>query len=84
MGFPTSHFYASAKSVQKTVLTMVLALVSAQVALAVSAFTPQMRLGYRTGDQWEPAMAADTHGHVYVLYPQYGAVPDCASCTAPS
>src|SRR5579871_7042743 len=63
---------------------MVLALVSAQVALAVSAFTPQMRLGYRTGDQWEPAMAADTHGHVYVLYPQYGAVPDCPACTAPS
>src|SRR5579871_3291044 len=63
---------------------MVLALVSAQVALAVSAFTPQMRLGYRTGDQWEPAMAADTHGHVYVLYPQYGAVPDCSNCTAPS
>ena len=29
-------------------------------------------------------MAADGRGHVYVLYPQYGAVPDCSSCTAPS
>lgn len=29
-------------------------------------------------------MAADGHGHVYVLYPQYGAVPDCANCTAPT
>ena len=29
-------------------------------------------------------MAADGHGHVYVLYPQYGAVPDCPACTAPS
>jgi len=45
---------------------------------------PQTRLGYRTGDQWEPAIAADGRGHVYVLYPQYGAVPDCPTCTAPS
>ena len=29
-------------------------------------------------------MAADGHGHVYVLYPQYGAVPDCPTCTAPT
>jgi hypothetical protein len=53
-------------------------------ALAVSGFAGQRRLGYRTGDQWEPAIAADGHGHVYVLYPQYGAVPDCAPCTAPT
>lgn len=57
---------------------------SAGQAFAVSAFLPQARLGYRTGDQWEPAMAADGRGHLYVLYPQYGAVPECASCTAPS
>jgi hypothetical protein len=56
----------------------------AQAALAVSAFRPQLRLGYRTGDQWEPAIAADAHGHIYVLYPQYGAVPGCSSCKAPS
>jgi len=29
-------------------------------------------------------MAADAHGHIYVLYPQYGAVPDCPACTAPT
>jgi len=29
-------------------------------------------------------MAADGHGHLYVLYPQYGAVPDCRACTAPT
>jgi hypothetical protein len=29
-------------------------------------------------------MAADAHGHVYVLYPQYGAVPGCGACTIPS
>jgi len=62
---------------------MLWALAAAQ-ALAVSPFLPQARLGYRSGDQWEPAMAADGHGHVYVLYPQYGAVPDCLRCTAPT
>ena len=83
MGFPASHFHASAKTVHRTALLILLALTTAS-ALAVSAFTPQERLGYRTGDQWEPAMAADGRGHVYVLYPQYGAVPDCPSCTAPA
>ncbi len=57
---------------------------TAQAALAASGFSPQKRLGYHTGDQWEPAIAADGRGHVYVLYPQYGAVPDCSACTAPS
>jgi len=61
-----------------------LTLTTAQAALAASSFTPQMRAGYHTGDQWEPAIAADGYGHVYILYPQYGAVPECASCTAPS
>ena len=41
-------------------------------------------MGYRNGDQWEPAITADGRGHVYILYPQYGAVPDCAACTAPT
>ena len=53
-------------------------------AQAVSSFPPQTRLGYTQGDQWEPAMAADGHGHVYVLYPQYGSVAGLPSCTAPT
>jgi hypothetical protein len=63
---------------------LVFALLVTTQALAVSSFEAQRRLGYRTGDQWEPAMAADAHGHIYVLYPQYGAVPDCSTCTAPT
>ncbi len=81
MGLPTSLHFA-AKSVHKTALLVLL--FAAQAALATAAFTGQIRLGYRTGDQWEPAIAADGHGHVYVLYPQYGAVPGCATCTPPS
>ncbi len=69
MHFPASQ--SGNKSVPKTVLLLLLALATAPAALAVSSFAPQERLGYRTGDQWEPAMAADGHGHVYVLYPQY-------------
>jgi Neuraminidase (sialidase) len=57
---------------------------AAKSAWAVSAFTPPVRVGHTTGDQWEPALAADGHGHVYVLYPQYGPVPECPACVAPT
>jgi hypothetical protein len=78
--FGSSH----ARSVQKFAVCLLLALATAQAALAVSGFTPPLRVGYRTGDQWEPALAADGHGHIYILFPQYGAISDCAACTAPS
>ncbi len=51
---------------------------------ASSDFTPQMRVGFTIGDQWEPAIAADGYGHVYILYPQYGAVPGCPNCPLPT
>ena len=47
-------------------------------------FTPQTRLGYTSGDQWEPAVTADRFGHVYVLYPQYLGVPECPTCPNPT
>jgi BNR repeat-like domain len=47
-------------------------------------FAPQTRLGYTSGDQWEPAIAADRLGHVYLLYPQYGGVPGCPECYSPT
>ena len=87
MVFSNSRFDAgrrTAPALARSIFLIFLALSTAQAALAVSGFLPQTRLGYRTGDQWEPAIAADGHGHVYVLYPQYGAVPDCPTCTAPS
>jgi hypothetical protein len=63
----------------------VLSLLVVPVALAAnSSFTPQARLGFTQGDQWEPAIAADGFGHVYVLYPQYGTVPGCNKCVLPS
>src|ERR1051325_9400566 len=38
-------------------------------------FTAQTRLGFTAGDQWEPAIAADRSGHVYMLFTQYEGVP---------
>ena len=57
---------------------------SAFVWAAGTGFAPQLRMAYTNGDQWEPALAADGYGHVYILYPQYGAVPDCRSCPLPT
>jgi hypothetical protein len=71
------------------ILLLVLALggaqaITAQVAPGNAGFAPQRRVGYATGDQWEPAMAADAHGHIYILFPQYGLVDGCPNCTIPT
>jgi len=49
---------------------------------AASGFTPQTRLGFPAGDDWEPAMTADRYGHVYVLYKHYDVAgqTSCSSC----
>ena len=49
-----------------------------------SGFAPQTRLGFHVGDQWEPGIAADGSGSVYVLYPQYEGVPGCEVCASPT
>ena len=53
-------------------------------APALSGFSPQVRLGFHAGDQWEPAIAADRFGHVYMLYAQYEGVPGCDDCANPT
>ena len=73
-----------ARSGLKFALCLLMALGTGPAALAVANFTPQQRVGYTTGDQWEPAMATDGRGHIYILFPQYGLVTDCAACTAPT
>lgn len=57
----------------------------ASVPLATpSGFTPQTRLGFHVDNEWEPAIAADRFGHVYMIYPQYGGVPGCPTCYSPT
>jgi hypothetical protein len=71
-------------AVPKFAVCLLLALATAQSAMAVPNFTPQRRVGFSTGDQWEPALAADGHGHIYILFPQYGSVSGCLACSAPT
>jgi hypothetical protein len=64
---------------------LVVAILLVPAALgATPSFTPQGRVGFSVGDQWEPAVAADGFGHIYVLYPQYGRMPGCRECLLPS
>jgi hypothetical protein len=75
------------RGIFRLVVVSCLALVLVPTSGAASGgttFSPQLRLGYRIGDQWEPALAADGFGHVYVLYPQYGRMPVCRNCPLPS
>jgi hypothetical protein len=47
-------------------------------------FTPQTRLGFHVENEWEPSIAADRFGHVYMLYAQYSGVPNCPDCSNPT
>jgi hypothetical protein len=53
-------------------------------AFAATPFIPARQVGFHVGDQWEPAIATDAFGHVYILYPQYLAIPGCRDCTLPA
>src|ERR1700674_1049799 len=44
-------------------------------------FSLQHRVGFASGDDWEPAIAADRFGHEYVLYKHYD-VPGGGTCPA--
>ncbi|MGO9799875.1 MAG: sialidase family protein [Candidatus Binatus sp.] len=47
-------------------------------------FSGQKRVGLTSGDQWEPSVAADGSGRIYVLYPHYGHLADCKDCSVPT
>src|SRR5947209_3356840 len=34
-------------------------------------FSQQTRIGFKSGDDWEPSITADRYGHVYALYKHY-------------
>src|SRR5580658_665343 len=66
-------------------LKLALLFALAGVAAAASPqFSGQKRVGLTRGDQWEPSVAADGSGRIYVLYPNYGRVPDCDACHVPT
>src|SRR5688572_1227894 len=51
------------------------------IAAAPGGFTPQTRMGFAVENEWEPAIASDRFGHVYILYAQYSGVPGCPNCS---
>ena len=56
-----------------------LVIVSTPALLSAQVFQPQTRLAANlAGDTWEPSIAADRHGHVYVLIPDFP--PSCKKC----
>ncbi len=59
-------------------------LVVSMVAAAGTSFTTPTRMGYPAGDDWEPAVASDGQGNVYVLVTHFGGVPGCSGCANPS
>jgi hypothetical protein len=65
-------------------LVPVTAALAASPGFTPQGFIPQERIGATAGDQWEPAIAADGYGHVYILYPQYGVLPECPACPLPT
>ncbi|MGA2981419.1 MAG: sialidase family protein [Terriglobales bacterium] len=65
-------------------LTVLLFALASLAWAASPQFSVQKRVGLTSGDQWEPAVAADGSGRVYVLYPHYGRVPDCEDCRVPT
>ncbi len=78
--FTRSRFLLLTTSILLT--GMMLLLIPAIRVPAATSFTTQTRLGFPAGDDWEPAMAADRYGHVYVLYKHYDVAgqTSCNSC----
>jgi hypothetical protein len=49
-----------------------------------NAFTKPVVIGFKAGDDWEPDIAVDGQGHVYVIWAHYGGVPGCPTCSSPA
>src|SRR3989442_13558566 len=66
---------------------IVLGLVILSMSNAVAAridFSKPLVIGYAAGDDWEPDVAADGSGNVYVAWGHFGGVPGCAPCSSPA
>jgi hypothetical protein len=77
-------FHRATKRLRLTFAIVFACLIVPAAFAAKAGFTPQARVGFTVGDQWEPAIASDGFAHTYILYPQYGRVPGCPTCPLPS
>jgi hypothetical protein len=65
-------------------LAIILCVLATVAWAAPPQFSGQKRVGLTSGDQWEPSVAADASGRIYVLYPHYGKLADCKDCSVPT
>lgn len=66
-------------------LVVALFVLAASNALAARGdFSKPFVIGFAAGDDWEPEVAADDQGNVYVAWAHYGGVPGCDACGNPS
>lgn len=65
-------------------LAVAFLIVTSVTTFAGTSFAAPVRMGYSQGDDWEPAVASDGQGNVYVLITHYGGVPDCSACANPT
>ncbi len=70
-------------SLVPTVVTVVSLGGATPSAARVTFSTPRL-MGYPTGDDWEPAVASDGAGNVYLLITHFGGVPGCSGCASPT
>ncbi len=63
---------------------LILAISMSNVVAARTAFSTPFVIGYAAGDDWEPEVAADGRGNVYVAWAHYGGVPGCDLCGNPA
>ncbi len=82
MIFPSArsrHFFLFVCSI---IVSLVIAFFPVFAVHATTGFTTQAHLGFPVGNDWEPALAADHYGHVYVLFKHYDVAgqTSCNSC----
>src|SRR6266581_1020499 len=67
------------RAAPRTLALLLSGLVSVSATTFAQTFQPQTRLAASLpGDTWEPAIAADRFGHIYVLIPDFP--PSCKKC----
>jgi len=66
-------------SLRNLLFQMIVVTLLTSALISAQTFQPQLRMGANLpGDTWEPAIAADRYGHVYMLIPDFP--PSCKGC----
>jgi hypothetical protein len=64
--------------------TALLVMLPSPVFATAPAAAHRVLIGYPGGDDWEPSIASDLDGDVYVVWAHFGGVPGCSRCGTPA